>query len=121
MPTPKDISAPLQEAASKSATLTQQAGDLIGESALVATHAALTLARGAVASADTAVKKYLPAGSTAPARVARKAAKARAKVKRKVRKAVGKAKQSARRGRRVIKATKSAVKSRKKRTAMRRR
>jgi hypothetical protein len=118
MSNPKDISAPLTEAASKSATLTQQAGDLIGKSALVATHAALTLARGAVASADTVVKKYLPAG-TAPARVARKAKKARAKVKRKGRKAVGKEKQAARRRHSVVKAAKSAVKSRKKRAAKR--
>jgi len=105
MSNPKDISAPLTEAASKSATLTQQAGDLIGKSALVATHAALTLARGAVASADSAVKRYLPAG------------KAPARVKRKLRKAVGKAKKAATRGRRAVK---SAVKSRKKRTAKRR-
>lgn len=93
------------KAASRSSDLTQRAGDLIGKGALVATHAALTLARGAVAGADTAVTKYLPAGTSSLARVARKAKKARAKVKRKVRKAAGKAKRTA----------KSAVKSPKQR------
>lgn len=108
MTIPKDVSAPLPEAASKSSDLTKQAGGLIGKSALVATHAALTLARGAVASADNAVRKYLPAG-TAPAGVARKAKKkGGAKVK-KAPKAAGKAKRVA----------KLAVKSRKQRTAKR--
>jgi len=96
------------KAARRSRDLPLRPGDLIGKSALVATHAALTLARDAVANADTAVRKYLPVGVSS-ARAARKAEKARLTVKRKGRKAARKARR----------AVKSAVKSAKRRTTKR--